>query len=49
MLGERVFDKSLKGNDSNTFDLTEFTSGTYWVEIQSGYSILKKNLIVLHN
>ena len=49
MLGELVCDKSLKGNDSNTIDLTEFTSGTYWVEIQSGYSIWKKKLIVLHN
>ena len=49
MLGERVFDKSLKGNESNAFDLSEFTSGTYWVEIQSGYSIWKKKLIVLHN
>jgi hypothetical protein len=49
MLGERVCDKSLKGNDSNTFDLTKFTSGTYWVEIQSGNSIWKKKLIVLHN
>ena len=49
MIGELVCDKSLKGNDSNTIDLTEFTSGTYWVEIQSGYSIWKKKLIVLHN
>jgi hypothetical protein len=49
MLGELVCDKSLKGNDSNAFDLSEFTSGAYWVEIQSGYSIWKKKLIVLHN